>query len=107
MSSTLGFLQSAFSVHPKRQLKEMYVFLSLFSLAAALIVVFEPVFFWQQGFPMWKIALYYALHYSLYALVIPFGAMFAGRFGLERSLTLSTPVFVVYFLLLAGLPTHP
>lgn len=111
MSVTLGlslrFLRSMFALHPRRQLKEMYAFILIFSFAASLITVFEPVFFFKQGFALWQIALYYAIHYILYVILIPCGGMFAARFGYERSLTASTPIFVIYFLTLASLPTIP
>lgn len=54
-----------------------------------------------------KIAIYYGLHYLLYVALLPLGGMFGARFGYERSLTASTPLFVCYFLLLAILPTNP
>lgn len=111
MSVSLGFLltsiTSLFAIKPRRQLREMYVFLLLFSFAASLITVFEPIFFYTQGIPLWRIALYYALHYMLYAVLMPLGGMFAARFGYERSLTLSTPLFVLYFLTLVGLAQYP
>lgn len=85
----------------------MYMFSVLFSFASALILIFEPVFFYQEGFSLSKIALYYALHYSLYVILLPLGGKFAGRFGLERSLALSMPLFVVYFVTLAAIPLAP
>ncbi len=110
MSVTLGFsfesIKSLFAIKPRRQLREMYVFLVLFSFAASLITVFEPIFFYTQGVPLWRIALYYALHYALYVVLMPLGGMFVARFGYERALTLSTPVFVLYFLTLAGLARY-
>lgn len=111
MSSTAGFsvnfLKNMFAARPKRQIRELYIFLLLFSLAASLITVFEPVFFWQQGFAMWQIAMYYTIHYALYAILMPLGAKFAAHFGFERSLIVSTPAFVAYFLILAALPKEP
>lgn len=99
-------VKSFFVIKPRRQLREMYFFLFLFSLAAALITVFEPIFFYTQGIPIWKISLYYALHYVLYILLMPLGGMFSARFGYERSLVLSAPLFVLYFLLLASLASY-
>jgi len=53
------------------------------------------------------IAGYYAAHYLLYLILLPWGAMFASKFGLERSLAMSMPIFVVYFLMLASIPKMP
>ncbi len=99
-------IRSLFAFRPRRQLRELYVFLLLFSFATALVTIFEPIFFYTQGIPIWKICVYYALHYTLYFFLMPLGAQFSARFGYERSLALSTPLFVLYFLLLAGLDGH-
>lgn len=106
-ASSWGFLQSLIAVHPKRQLREMYWFLAFFSFAAALVTVFEPIFFYQLGIPIWLISIYYLVHYVMYVLLMPIGGMFAARFGYERSLAFAAPVFVGYFLLLAVLPSRP
>lgn len=96
-----------FRVNARQPLKELYFFSLLFSLAQSSMFIFEPVFFYQQGISLSRIALYYALHYSLYVLALPFGGSFAARFGLERSLAVSTPLFVLYFLTLAAMPSQP
>ena len=96
-----------FAIHPRRQVREMYAFLFLFSFAASLITIFEPVFFYQAGMSLAKIAGFYAVHYTLYIFALPLGGMFAARFGYERALTASTPLFVFYFLLLAVIPSFP
>ncbi len=102
-----GAFQHLFSINPKRQLKELFIFMSLFSFATSLITIFEPIFFWQQGYAIWQISLYYTLHYTLYIFLLPIGAKVPARFGYERSLALSAPVFVIYFLVLASIPTYP
>ncbi len=96
-----------FAVRPRREMKELYAFTVLFSFASALILIFEPVFFYQEGITLSKIAFYYALHYALYAVLMPLGGKFVGRFGSERSLSLAMPLFVIYFLTLASLPWLP
>lgn len=90
----------------RSELKELYIFTVLFSFAYSLIVVFEPVFLYKEGFSLSFIALYYALHYSLYIVLLPLGGMFASRFGVERSMSLSMPIFVLYFVTLAAVPEY-
>lgn len=92
------------AVKARRQIRELYVFLLFFSFAQALILIFEPIFLYQLKFPLWQIALYYALHYTSYVLLLPWGAKFAARFGYERSMAFSTPILMVYLLALAWLP---
>lgn len=90
-----------------KQLKELYLFSLLFALAQSFVLIFEPVFFFQRGIPLATIALYYAIHYTLYVFVLPLGGTFAARFGLQKSLALSTPLFIFYFLALASIPRYP
>ncbi|MEX0649431.1 MAG: MFS transporter [Candidatus Andersenbacteria bacterium] len=102
--SGLGFFGSMFAVRLKPELRELYSFSLLFSFAYALILIFEPVFLYKEGFSLSFISLYYALHYTIYVFLLPLGGKFATRFGLERSLSVSLPFFVMYFLVLALLP---
>lgn len=103
--SSAGFLRlwtSTFSLKLKPQLRELYASSLIFSFAYALVTIFEPIFFYQIGFSFSSIALYYAFHYVLYTFSLPLGGMFASRFGVERSISLSLPIFVTYFLVLAA-----
>ena len=100
-------LRYLFALRPKRELMELYGFSILYSFAASLILIFEPVFFYVEKFPLAWIAGYYAAHYILYLILLPIGAGLAGRFGMERSLAISMPLFVIYFLTLAAIPSVP
>jgi len=90
-----------FRVKLRPQLKEFYWFQVLFSFAFSLVVIFEPIFFYKEGFSLQFIALYYAIHYAVYTFLLPLGGMFVSRFGLERSLTVSLPIFIGYFVTLS------
>lgn len=105
-SSPGSALSNMITIHPKAQMKELYYFSLLFSFASAMVTIFEPIFFYRQAFSLSAIALYYAVHYVSYALLLPLGGRFATRFGLEKSLMLCLPVYVFYLALLATLPTH-
>ncbi|MEK7499883.1 MAG: MFS transporter [Patescibacteria group bacterium] len=96
-----------FITHIRHQLKELYISIGIFSFASSLITIFEPLFFYQQGFPIWAIALYYAIHYALYVVLLPYGGKIASRYGLERSIVFSLPFFILYFVSLAAIPTVP
>lgn len=101
------FISSLFIFRPRKELKELYGFSLLYSFASSLILIFEPIFFYSEGFSLAQIALYYAAHYAIYFLLLPLGTKFAGKFGMERSLSVSMPIFVVYFLLLASMSNAP
>jgi len=96
-----------FSMHIRHQLKELYISIGIFSFAFSLIAIFEPIFLYQQQLPIWAIALYYAIHYSLYVVLLPIGGKIASQFGLEKSIVLSLPFFVLYFISLAAMPKAP
>lgn len=97
---------SLFALHTKTELRHLYQFSTIFSFAISLILIFEPIFLYQQGFPLWAIGVYYGAHYLLYALVLPFGGKVAARFGLEKSIAISLPLVVLYFISLAAMPNH-
>ena len=96
-----------FEMHAKRKLKAYFTSVVIFSFALSLITIFEPIFFYQQGFPIWGIALYYALHYSLYIILLPLGGKLVAFLGLERSIAASLPWIVLYFLTLASIVEYP
>jgi MFS family permease len=106
-SFSTGALSSFFVARPRPELKELFFFSIIFAFANSIVTIFEPVFFYTNGFSLSFIALYYFLHYTLYVLLMPFGGKFAARFGLERSLAVSLPFFVMYFLALASIPSWP
>ena len=103
----LKFFRTMFRVRPKRELRELYLFLFFFAFAGSLVAIFLPVFLLQLGFSLSGIAFYYAIHYTIYVVLMPLGAQFAARFGYERSLAMSTPILIVHFLLLSQLPNYP
>lgn len=103
----MQIIKEAFTIRSRRQLRELYLFLLFFSFAAALVTIFEPIFFYTQGISISRIALYYGLHYTLYILLMPLGGKFAARFGFERSLALASPLLAVHFLVLAGMERTP
>lgn len=96
-----------FRIHLRPELKEFFWFQLIFSFAYALVTIFEPVFFYKEGFSLVFIALYYAAHYLLYLVLLPLGGMFVGRFGLELSMAASLPFFIFYFVALSLVPQYP
>lgn len=100
-------LHTLFAIHVSNRLQALYISVVVFSFAFSLISIFEPIFLYQQGFAIWAIALYYALHYAIYTALLPLGGKIASRIGLERSIVLSLPFFVLYFVLLAASIQHP
>ncbi len=79
-----------------RQVKELYLATILQSLALAMIIIFEPIYLWQQGLGLKGILIFYLAVYGFYVLFISLGAKFANRFGYETSIALSTVMQVIY-----------
>ncbi|MBU1039045.1 MFS transporter [Patescibacteria group bacterium] len=83
-----------------RQVKELYLATILQSLALAMIIIFEPIYLWQQGLGLKGILIFYLAVYVLYVLIMPLGAKLANRFGYETSIALSTVSQAIYLLTL-------
>ncbi len=96
-----------FEIHSTKRLQALYVSVVVFSFALSLITIFEPIFLYGQGFPIWAIGLYYALHYGVYTALLPLGGSVAARFGLERAIVLSLPFCVLYSLCLVAAARYP
>ncbi|MFZ5390767.1 MAG: MFS transporter [Patescibacteria group bacterium] len=83
-----------------RQVKELYLATILQSLALAMVIIFEPIYLWQQGLGLRGILFFYLLVYGLYILVMPLGARLANQLGYETSIALSTVAQTIYLLTL-------
>ncbi len=97
------FLYSLGGVLPQRlsiQIRELYWATLLQNLALAMLVLFEPIYLWQQGLGLRGIVLFFFGVYVCYLLVMPLGAKFACKYGYQHSMVLSTLLQVLYYLTL-------
>lgn len=90
-----------------RPLSALYFFIAMQDFAMAMMILFEPVFLYRHGYSIPRIAIYYALVYFLYVLLIPLGGKFVGRFGPPRAIALSTVFLAGYYLALMSIPQTP
>ncbi len=96
-----------FPRHLSFGLEELYLFIGLNDLAIAAITLFEPIYLISLGYSLSRVALFWALIYLVYILIIPFGAMVTSRYGHARSIFLSSLFLIFYYVSLFSLPLHP
>lgn len=85
----------------------LYITLGILSFAEGLIGVFVPIFFWNLGFPIWKILLFYFLHSALF-LVFAFSLLpLIKKMSDKMMMFLSIPFLVLYFLGLGTMKSVP
>lgn len=80
-----------------REVKELYAATLLQNLALAMLLLFEPIYLWKQGFSVSAVLWFFLGVYVAYLFVMPLGAKFATRFGYEHSILISTFVQVAYY----------
>ncbi|AKM78418.1 MAG: hypothetical protein UX49_C0011G0003 [Candidatus Wolfebacteria bacterium GW2011_GWC2_46_275] len=85
----------------------LYLTLAILAFAEGLIGVFVPIYFWNLGFPLWKILLFYFLH-SAWFLVFTFSLLpLIKKLSDKMMMFLSIPFLVLYFLGLGTMKTIP
>lgn len=94
------FFYALGGVLPQRlslQVRELYWATLLQNLALAMLMLFEPIYLWQQGLGLRGVILFFLGVYVAYFLLMPLGAKFATRFGYQHSMSLSTVAQVAYY----------
>ena len=84
------------------QMRELYWATLLQNLALAMLLLFEPIYLWQQGYGVKGIIAFFLLVYVFYIVLIPLGAKFATHYGYEHSMAISTLAQVAYYACLFG-----
>ncbi len=83
-----------------RQVRELYWATVLQNLALAMLLLFEPIYLWQQGFNVSQILLFFLVIYTIYFFILPLGAKFATAKGFENSIALSSLFLISYYICL-------
>ncbi|MBI5733574.1 MAG: MFS transporter [Candidatus Kerfeldbacteria bacterium] len=98
MSRQLPFtLGGLLPCHLSPQVRALYWSSILQNLALAMLILFEPIYLWQQGFGLRGIVWFFLGVYVAYFLLAPVGANFATQKGFERSMVVSTLFQVIYY----------
>ena len=88
------------------ELSELYVSMTLKSLALSLIAVFVPVYLYQLGFSVPEIALYY-VGYFLFRILLNFiSGELTARYGPKHILAYSYVFLLLFLAMLLTMPTY-
>lgn len=91
----------------RREMKELYSSVAILDFALSSVLIFEPIYLWQQGFSLADIMLFFVGVYVLYILVLPIGASYARRHGFEHSILLASPFIILYYVCFFIIPSAP
>ncbi len=98
MSRQLPFtLGGLLPCHLSPQVKALYWSSIWQNLALAMLILFEPIYLWQQGFGLRGIVWFFLGVYGSYFLLAPVGAAYATQKGFERSMVVSTLFQIIYY----------
>lgn len=97
-----------FTTKLRSEVKELYVATAIADLALATMLIFEPIFLYQNvGFSVPVILLFFAAVYGWYIIFIPLGAKFATSLGFKHALVASVPLQLLYWTCLYFAPQYP
>ena len=88
------------------ELSELYMSMTLKSLALSLIAIFIPVFLYQEGFSVAEISFYFAFYFMLRILFNLLAGYLTARAGPKHMLAYSYVLLTIFLGLLLTLPTY-
>lgn len=107
VSSFLCFERSFFPSHMPHKLKEFYLAMTILNFALAAAMLFEPVYLYTLGFPLYKIMFFYFAVYALYFFIMPLGGKVVKQRGFAHGMVYGSLILILYFIFLVAIPTHP
>lgn len=82
-------------------IKEIYISLSLRSLAISLILIYTPIYLYLNfNKNIGNVFLFYGFLHLIYGLIAPLGGKINSKIGLKKSIILSYPFLVLYYIFL-------
>lgn len=81
--------------------------MAMLNFAFTAVILYEPIYLFTLGYPLWQIMLYAAGVYGLYFFLIPLGGKFVKRKGFEHGIMLASLFQVVNLTSLILLPISP
>lgn len=88
----------------RREMSELYISVAIKNFAFSMIAIFEPIYIYKLYGSLSAVFLYYAVAYTLYFLIVPFGGKAAAKYGFEHCMFYSIPLAILYFLVLSQIP---
>lgn len=97
-------IASTFPSSLPRELKELYLTMTMLNFALAAGMLFEPIYLYTIGFSLSEIMVYFFAVYVLYFFLMPLGGKFVKRFGFEHGIILGSLFLILYFVCLLNIP---
>ncbi|MDP2656000.1 MAG: hypothetical protein Q8P11_00325 [bacterium] len=86
------------------QMKELFVSVWIQSFALAAVSLFEPIYLYTLGYPVYAIMLFYCAVYVVYFFLIPLGGKFVKRKGFAHGMVFGSFFLVLYYIFLFEIP---
>ncbi|MBI4272982.1 hypothetical protein HY621_03970 [Candidatus Uhrbacteria bacterium] len=93
--------------HIPRELKELYLTMTILNFALASGVIFEPIYLYSLGYPLYIIMLFYFGVYFVYFFLMPLGGKIIKQKGFEHGIMYGSVFLILYLIFLLSIPTHP
>jgi len=104
----LHYLKTFLPQHMRRQVKELFISTTLVNLALAMVMIFEPIYLYQQlGYRLHEIMLFYFIVYIVYFFIMPFGGKFASKKGYEMGILFGTFLYILFYIALFLIARYP
>jgi len=85
-------------IFKNKELRDMYVAISLKTFAIGMVGIFVPIYLMiEKGMSLSDIVLFHAISFVTFILVSPFIGKFASRYGLKKSSMISAPLFAIAY----------
>ncbi|HYE22117.1 MAG TPA: MFS transporter, partial [Verrucomicrobiae bacterium] len=96
-----------FSKHLNPEVKEVYWFAGINSLALTLSFIFEPIYLYQLGYSLVNIMWFYFQVYVWFSVLIFLGAKVASRVGYKHSMLIGSIMYILYWTALYNIKSIP
>lgn len=88
------------SIDNYKELKIFYISVSLYNFAFAIISLFIPLYFFEKGFSISLIFLFYAVSQAGRLIALPIAAYFSSAYGAKRMISVALILQIIHFLFL-------
>lgn len=86
-----------------KDIKELYLFNIIRTFAISMVVIFLPVFLWTTGYSLSLILIFFAILVGTHTIFVPVSTYFTRKVGIKHTLSISTPLLILFYFLLPGI----
>ena len=92
--------------HLTPQIKELFASVWIQSFALSAVSLFEPIYLYTLGYPLYQIMLFYLGVYIIYFLLMPLGGKFVKQKGFTHGIIYGSFFLILYYVFLFQVPNH-